>query len=59
MRPSSIFPAALAVITVFAAGCAQLPGGLLASGYTLKGKISGSGLGAKTKIGIMVDSTLP
>jgi hypothetical protein len=59
MRPSSIFPKASAVIAVLATSCAQLPGGLLASGQTLKGKISGSGLGSKTKIGIKMGTFLP
>lgn len=42
------------------AGCDILPAGLtLGTGNTLKGKVVGSGLGAKTKIGVMAGSFLP
>ncbi len=41
-------------------GCDIIPGGLaIGTGQTLKGKVSGSGLGAMTKVGIMTGSFLP
>lgn len=48
------------VMAAFVAGCDIIPSGLgLGTGQTLKGKVSGSGLGAKTRIGVMSGSFLP
>lgn len=47
-------------MAIFAAGCDLVPGGLgLGTGQTLRGKVSGTGLGARTRIGVMAGSFLP